>query len=216
MARVAGANAEVTRSRILDSASEQFASAGLAGVSVRDIARHAGVSLGMVHHYFGSKDELYATCIDSMYAELSAMRAELMLELQDTSSLEQLIADSVRVAFHFARAHQTSLRLLMRNVVEDGGLAPERQSALQLPFLGEMSEQLERQTGRPATELRLSIQSITFLIARYAISSEQELRALSNLAGQSSQSVVTAIEVHLTRAALTLLGFDPELGAGPS
>jgi len=109
-----------------------------------------------------------------------------------------------------------SLRLLMRNVVEDGGLAPERQNALQLPFLGEMSEQLERQTGRPATELRLSIQSITFLIARYAISSEQELRVLSNLEGQRSESILTAIEVHLTRTSLTLLGLDAELSAIPS
>ncbi len=215
MARPAGANAELTRSRILDSASSHFAQLGLGGVSVRDIARGAGVSLGMVHHYFGSKDELYQACVDSMYEELHAMRAELMTKLKTASSVEQLIDDAVRVSFHFARAHQTSIRLLMRTVVEHGELGPVHQQALQLPFLEEISGALASTTGKSATNLRLAAQSTTFLVARYALSSEHELRVLTGLPRGSFKAVLAAVEEHLACAALSLLGL-PQLNADSS
>ncbi|MEZ4371104.1 MAG: TetR/AcrR family transcriptional regulator [Polyangiaceae bacterium] len=212
MARPAGANAELTRSRILDSASSHFAQLGLGGVSVRDIARSAGVSLGMVHHYFGSKDELYQACVDSMYQELHGMRAELMAQLKTASSVEQLISDAVRVSFHFAREHQTSIRLLMRTVVEHGELGPVQQQALQLPFLEEISGALASATGKSLTELRLATQSTTFLVSRYALSSDHELRVLTGLPKGSFKPVLAAVESHLARAALSLLGL-PQLGA---
>ncbi|MCA9631333.1 MAG: TetR family transcriptional regulator [Myxococcales bacterium] len=205
MARPAGANAELTRSRILDSASTHFAQLGLGGVSVRDIARGAGVSLGMVHHYFGSKDELYQACVDSMYEELHGMRAELLSRLKGADSVSELIDDAVRVSFHFAREHQTSIRLLMRTVVEHGELGPVQQRALQLPFLEEISGALGDATGRSITELRLATQSVTFLVSRYALSSDHELRVLTGMHKGSFKAVLAEVESHLAGAALSLL-----------
>jgi AcrR family transcriptional regulator len=53
-----------TRDALLASAVELFAEHGPASVSIRDIARHAGVNHGLVHRHFGSKDDLLAEAIE--------------------------------------------------------------------------------------------------------------------------------------------------------
>lgn len=50
---------EQTRRRILEAASTLFAAKSFDGVSMRAIARRADVDPALIHHYFGSKDELF-------------------------------------------------------------------------------------------------------------------------------------------------------------
>jgi TetR/AcrR family transcriptional regulator, repressor for neighboring sulfatase len=52
------------RDALLAAAIELFADQGPASVSIRDIARHAGVNHGLVHRHFGSKDELLSEAIE--------------------------------------------------------------------------------------------------------------------------------------------------------
>ncbi|MCB1016341.1 MAG: TetR family transcriptional regulator [Acidimicrobiales bacterium] len=53
-----------TRAEILDAALALFAERGFERATVREIARRADVDPAMVHHYFGTKDELLAAAID--------------------------------------------------------------------------------------------------------------------------------------------------------
>lgn len=53
-----------TRNEILDAARFEFAENGYAGATIRGIARRAGVDPALVHHYFGTKDGLFAESID--------------------------------------------------------------------------------------------------------------------------------------------------------
>jgi AcrR family transcriptional regulator len=46
------------RTAILSAAREQFAATGYAAASVRGIARQAGVDPALVHHYFGTKEQV--------------------------------------------------------------------------------------------------------------------------------------------------------------
>lgn len=46
------------------------------GVGLRAIAEAAGVSLGLIRHHFGSKDELRLACDDWVLAQLHAAQAE--------------------------------------------------------------------------------------------------------------------------------------------
>lgn len=48
-----------TRGEIVSAAREAFADKGFAATSLRAVARQAGVDAALVHHYFGSKDELF-------------------------------------------------------------------------------------------------------------------------------------------------------------
>ncbi|MGH3345979.1 MAG: TetR family transcriptional regulator [Nocardioides sp.] len=48
-----------TRAAILAAARSRFADHGFAGTTIRAVAADAGVDGALVHHYFGSKDELF-------------------------------------------------------------------------------------------------------------------------------------------------------------
>jgi AcrR family transcriptional regulator len=48
-----------TRERIREAARETFAHAGFDGATIRAIAKRASVDPALVHHYFGSKQELF-------------------------------------------------------------------------------------------------------------------------------------------------------------
>jgi len=52
-----------TRERILDSARNLFARNGIDKTSIRAIAKDAGVDPALVHHYFGTKTQLFAAAI---------------------------------------------------------------------------------------------------------------------------------------------------------
>lgn len=52
------------RAAILDAARGQFAAKGYAGASVRGIAREAGVDPALVHHYFGSKEQVFVAAME--------------------------------------------------------------------------------------------------------------------------------------------------------
>ncbi|MEU2659158.1 TetR family transcriptional regulator [Streptomyces sp. NPDC007325] len=52
------------RERILAAARAQFAERGYDKTSVRGIAKAAGVDPALVHHYFGTKDEVFAAAIE--------------------------------------------------------------------------------------------------------------------------------------------------------
>jgi AcrR family transcriptional regulator len=53
-----------TRAEILEAARRQFAANGYDRATMRAIAADAGVDPSLIHHYFGTKDRLFATSID--------------------------------------------------------------------------------------------------------------------------------------------------------
>ncbi len=58
-------NAEATRAAILEAARERFARESYDDVGMRDIARDVGVDAALVSRYFGSKEDLFTTVLDS-------------------------------------------------------------------------------------------------------------------------------------------------------
>ncbi|WP_244931226.1 TetR family transcriptional regulator [Nocardioides sp. W7] len=53
-----------TRAAILAAARARFAAQGYAGTSVRGVAADAGVDAALVHHYFGTKDDLFVAALE--------------------------------------------------------------------------------------------------------------------------------------------------------
>ncbi|MFI7006167.1 TetR family transcriptional regulator [Streptomyces sp. NPDC050145] len=56
------------RERILDAAREEFAERGYEKASVRGIAKVAGVDAALVHHYFGTKEAVFAAAVEVAFA----------------------------------------------------------------------------------------------------------------------------------------------------
>lgn len=206
MARPVNANATETKTRILETAARLFAEQGQGQVSIRHIAKEAGVSLAMVHHYFGSKAELYEACIEAMYVELSALREALVEQAMAGGSASELIDRAVRTGFRFARAHQSAVRLVMRQVVDQGMLEETRQSSVQRPFLAQASGALGAMLGREPEPLRLVIQSLNFIVVRYALSRIEELTLFTNVATRRHAVALARVEEHLVDCAHALLG----------
>src|SRR5687767_15698030 len=68
------AAAEATRDRILAAAREAFMSRWYDEVTIRGVARDAGVALQTVRNHFASKDELLRGVLDRLDAEIRSVR----------------------------------------------------------------------------------------------------------------------------------------------
>jgi AcrR family transcriptional regulator len=80
---------EGRRRDILAAARGLLEETGYQGFTIRDVADGAGVSLGTVYTYFGSKEELFAT----LYAErLDRFQAEIEPVCASAETAEQLLA----------------------------------------------------------------------------------------------------------------------------
>ncbi|MGW2178594.1 TetR/AcrR family transcriptional regulator [Streptomyces sp. NPDC001732] len=62
--RTPGSGGPDARTRILDAARTEFAERGYDRTSIRGVARAAGVDSALVHHYFGTKDEVFAAAVE--------------------------------------------------------------------------------------------------------------------------------------------------------
>lgn len=62
-----------TRSEVLDAAREEFGASGFAGATIRSIANRAGVDPALVHHYFGTKADLFAASIALPFSPVEAI-----------------------------------------------------------------------------------------------------------------------------------------------
>jgi AcrR family transcriptional regulator len=71
--------AAATRDRIVDAALELFSERSFEGASTRDIATLAGVSQPSLNYHFRSKDELWRSAVDRVFAEL-ALRLEQRID----------------------------------------------------------------------------------------------------------------------------------------
>jgi AcrR family transcriptional regulator len=74
-----------TRAQILHAAREQFAAQGYTNTTLRSIAAAAAVNAGLLHHYFGSKQDLYREALD-----LSVDPWEVLTRLLDATPRDHL------------------------------------------------------------------------------------------------------------------------------
>lgn len=203
MARPVAADAEATRARILQAALALVADHGIDGTSIRDVAAGAKVSLATVLHYYGSKEGLYEACIDAMYLELEALRGTLLAALRPGISVDELVTETVRAAVRFVRAHRSAHRILLRTVIDEGGMKPDRRERYLKPFLDDVSTALAPLLGLDPAHVRLTAQSVTHLTVRYMLHSPEELRMLT---GESNAArAEAAVEQHIVDVARAML-----------
>jgi AcrR family transcriptional regulator len=62
-----------TRATILDAARSAFAEKGFAGTTIRGVAAQAEVDASLVHHYFGTKDDLFLAAMELPFDPRRAM-----------------------------------------------------------------------------------------------------------------------------------------------
>jgi AcrR family transcriptional regulator len=90
------------RDQILDAANALFAEVGYDAVSIEDIAGAAGVTRGLVHHYFGGRKEVYLALLE----RLGALREE-QLRSPVGRSARARVADSVSRWMQWTETNRT-------------------------------------------------------------------------------------------------------------
>ena len=79
------ARGEITRDRVLDAAERCFAERGFDAVSVREIAREAGVTLGTVSFHSGGKSALFRAVLTRRMVVLNDRRMDRLQAVQANS-----------------------------------------------------------------------------------------------------------------------------------
>jgi AcrR family transcriptional regulator len=64
--------------RIVEAARGRFLAEGVDGASLREIARDAGTNIGMIVYYFPTKDDLFLSVVEEVYAKLVNDLAQIL------------------------------------------------------------------------------------------------------------------------------------------
>src|SRR4051794_766678 len=92
---------------MLDAANELFAERGYEDVSVEDIAKAAGVTRGLVHHYFGGRKEIYIALVTDLVDRLVVLGDEKVLPPPVGRSARARLTDSVSRWLDWAENNRT-------------------------------------------------------------------------------------------------------------
>jgi AcrR family transcriptional regulator len=168
-----------TRAEILGAARLLFAQHGYQATTMRAIAAQAGVNAALVHHYYGSKEQLLVAAMN-----LPLNPADVIRELRDAGPREQLGERLVRFFVRTWRDPQTGqpLQALVRGAASsDAGAATMRQFVENV-MLARLSSLLGvprlRLAGGFAQLLGFALGGIVIGIEPLASASEDELVAL--------------------------------------
>lgn len=121
-------NAEVTRARILDKATEVFAASGFDGASIGDIVKASRVNKRMIYHYFGDKEGLYRAIFRHQWGELKDwFDRELTRRLESGTpwpkDAASILMEAVSISSDFMASHQLFIRLMMWEGLEGGQIS---------------------------------------------------------------------------------------------
>ena len=113
--RPAGVTGDRTRERILKAALAIFARQGLAGTSVRDIARQARIRVSTLYHHFPSKDALYREVQERVQGQI---RELVVSALGQGLDLRETTRAAVGALFDLFRSNRALLQLGHRTALD--------------------------------------------------------------------------------------------------
>ena len=93
---------------VLDSAAAEFARSGYTAAKVDDIAARAGISVGALYKYFGSKEACFLAVLEDGIAELEARLDQVLAQSSDFWTRIEAI---VRLIPEHSRKHAQTIRL---------------------------------------------------------------------------------------------------------
>jgi AcrR family transcriptional regulator len=179
-----------TREAILDAARRAFTEHGYQHATIRGVADLAGVDPALVHHYFGTKQDLFVAAVQlpvNPVVQLTAVLAE------DPELVgERLIGVFLAVWDH--ATNTSPLLALVRSAVGDEQAAAMLREFITEEVLGQIAQRL----GSPDARLRATLvgsQLIGLIMARYIIKVEP---LASAPAAQVAAAVGPTLQRYLT------------------
>ncbi|GAA4531259.1 TetR family transcriptional regulator [Amycolatopsis samaneae] len=100
-----------TRQALLDAALELLADRGFASLSLREVAKRAGIVPTAFYRHFASMDELGVALVEE---SMRTLRGMIRAARRRPGGYEKLIEASVRTLYEHVRAHEDHFRFLTR------------------------------------------------------------------------------------------------------
>ena len=108
-------DASEVRERLLDAAVEIAVEQGFDSAGLREIARRAEVSPGMISYYFGDRQGLYQAMFERVFARIQE-KVDSVLDAPDRST-EDRVADLIRIQISSIAADPWLPRVVMRELL---------------------------------------------------------------------------------------------------
>jgi AcrR family transcriptional regulator len=159
---------EATALNIIEVATQEFASKGLAGARIDEIAALTRTSKRMIYYYFGSKEGLYVRVLEEAYGRIRSIESGLQLD-----SLEPEVAMRALVGFTFdyQLASPDFIRLVMNENIHKGEFLAQSKVIQQLnaPAINALTTVYERgvragvfRSDLDTVDLHMSISALCF------------------------------------------------------
>lgn len=184
-----------SQARILESALTLFAQHGYDRTSVASIAKAAGMSQGLIYHYYQSKDDILRALFEQSMTEIRTSFAEA----EATRAPEEKIARLVRAAFNVVKSNlhfwRLSYALRMQPAVLDS-LGQNVQGWTQA-IMGKLTQYF-REAGAPQPDIEAAMlfalidgvaQHYALDPERYPLEAVTERITQTYRAGQGSNSL---------------------------
>lgn len=163
-----GRSAEpATRDRIAAAARGAFGERGFEGTTIRAVAVKAGVDPALVHHYFGTKQQLFIAVMD-LPIDTGAAVAQLM------AGGEEGLGERL-VRFILRAWDEPDVRSVFLGIVRSATTDPQAAAMLRELFKTIGPADIARALDRPAASLRAELvgsQLVGLVMARYVIGVE--------------------------------------------
>jgi AcrR family transcriptional regulator len=171
-------NAEDTRERLMQAATQEFCERGYDGARIERIAKSACCNIRMVYHYFEDKEGLYLAVLERVYSELRQKEKGLDLEHFDPASgMRRLI----EFTFDHMGDHPEFIKLILNENLLSGRMLKKSSKVAHetTPLVGMINGALERgekigvfRHGVDPMQLYVSILSLSFvhISNRYTLS----------------------------------------------
>ena len=176
-----------TREAILDAARRAFAEHGYQHATIRGVADMAGVDPALVHHYFGTKQELFVAAVRLPVNPVEQLMAVLA---EDPDQAGRRMVEVFLSIWDHA-ADQSPLLALVRSAVGDEHAAAMLREFITEEVLGQIAHRLGGADARLRATL-VGSQIIGLAMARYIVKVEP-------LASAPRTQVVAAVGPTLQR-----------------
>lgn len=157
--------------QVLGVAFESFAAQGYEGTSMSLIAREAGVTKPILYKHYGSKDGLFAACVERM---VEPMLDHVRAAADPSLPADRQLWEGIRAQLGFIHEHRGEWRAFVREAGARGGLpgiALSRGRERVIALLGELVIQANRTAGAaqlPQAEVEASAHVLQGAVERIA------------------------------------------------
>lgn len=183
----------VTRARIVDAAMALFAERGYDGVSTRDLGKRAEVNIATLNYHFGGKQRLYSAVVDEVYRRVRTELAGTLLPSTTPSEDPRARLRELVARFYAAlRRERDGVRLILREVLDNGRLSSDLEQAHVLPNLDEAEAAFAAMLGTTRANARKALVAASFLASRFVVHDDA---ALARSLGVATPSEAEALAV---------------------